>query len=129
MTAPGSAASVVDPWAPLRQARALARVGALRQLVPGWLVEAVVVERDAPDEVSPAQEARQLPASGQGQEVWPSHGSFVGGLGSARSPAGLPLGPPPARCRQSYRHRRTPSGGPWACQAPERQLCAGKSPW
>ena len=30
---------------------------------------AVVVERDAPDEVPPAWDARRLPASRQGQEV------------------------------------------------------------
>ena len=82
----GSGAPVADPGAPLRRVRALARVGALEQVVPGWQVEAtqaplvppaLVVERDAPAEVSPAREARRVPASGQGQEVLPSHGSYA----------------------------------------------------
>ena len=76
MTGPGSAAPVFDPWAPLWRARALVRVGALEQQVPGWQVEAVqaplippavLVERDAPDEVSPAREARLVAALGQGR--------------------------------------------------------------
>ena len=78
---------------------------------------AVVVERDAPDKVYPAREARRLPASGQGQKVWPYHGSLAAGLGSVRLPAGRLCGPPPARCQRSSCRRTTPSGGPWACQA------------
>ena len=102
----GSAALVFDPWAPQRQARASARVGALEQLVQGWQVEAVqaplvppavVVERDAPNEVSPVREARLRAALGQGQEVWPFHGSGVGVLGTARSPSRQLGGPPPTR--------------------------------
>ena len=75
---PGSAAPVADPGAPHRRARASAWVGALEQMAPGQQVEAaqaplvppaVVVERDAPDEVPHAWYARRLPASGQRQEV------------------------------------------------------------
>ena len=73
----GRAAPVADLVASQRWPRESARVGALEQLVPGLLVEAaqaplvppaVVVERDAPNEVLPGVVARLLPASGQGQE-------------------------------------------------------------
>ena len=73
----GRAATVADPEASQRRPRESARVGALEQLVPGLLVEAaqaplvppaVVVERDAPDEVPPVVGARRLPVLGQGQE-------------------------------------------------------------
>ena len=73
----GRAAHDADPEASQRQPRDSVRVGAPEQLVPGLLVEAaqaplvptaVVVERDAPDEVPPDVVARLLPASGQGQE-------------------------------------------------------------
>ena len=66
----GRAAPVADLVA--AQRRESARVGALEQLVPGLLVEAaqaplvplaVVMERDAPDEVLPVVVARLLPAS------------------------------------------------------------------
>ena len=112
VTAPGSAAPVSEPWAPPQRVRASARVGALEQVVPGWQVEAAqapfdplaVVERDAPDEVLSAGEARRVPASGQEQEVLPSHGSGVGGLGSARwSPERPPCGPPSTRGRSDSR--------------------------
>ena len=74
----GSAAPVVDPGAPHQRERASAWVGALEQVAPVQQVEAaqaplvppvLVVERDAPDEVPHAREVRQVPASGQGQEV------------------------------------------------------------
>ena len=76
--APGSVAPVVNPEAPHQRARASARVGVLEQVAPGQQVEAAqaplvppvsVVERDAPDEVPLALEARRVPASGQGREV------------------------------------------------------------
>ena len=73
----GRAAPVAYLCALHRRPQETAQVGALEQLVPGLLVEAaqaplvqtaVVVERDAPDEVPPDVVARLLPASGQGQE-------------------------------------------------------------
>ena len=73
----GRAAPVADLLASQRRPREAARVGALEQMVPGLLVEtahaplvppAVLVERDAPDEVLPVVVARRLPVSGQGQE-------------------------------------------------------------
>ena len=90
------------------QRRESARVGAREQLGPGLVVEALglsgppaVVELDAPDEDPPADGARLLPASGQGQEVLPCHGSAVGGRGSVAGPPTRPSGPPPT----SYRLR------------------------
>ena len=73
----GRAAPDADPEASQCRPRESARIGALEQLVPGLLVEAaqaplvpsaMVVERDAPDEVLPVVVAWRLPASGQGQE-------------------------------------------------------------
>ena len=68
------------------------------------------VELDAPNEGPPAVVAWLLPASGEGQEMLPCHGSAFGGRGTAAGPPARPSGPPPTSHLSRIRLPMTLSG-------------------